>query len=162
MFVQGHSPDFELGCVRVLKGNGVRLTAARLVLSVLSSVQCKSRKSRGSSGEDSLVQRIENRLRIEARETWKWQPGKLADVGSGQDESTPKAAGPRRTKNRPRQRIKTPAGLRTISQELSPSHAAQLSYICNKCLQQSSRRKRSNEDQPCCSCRRRGAVPVTL
>ncbi|ETO61776.1 hypothetical protein F444_20242 [Phytophthora nicotianae P1976] len=64
-----HTPDFELGCVRVLKGNGARLTASeKRALRPFLQVD-RAPVNHGEEAEtDSLVQRLEKRRRLEARE----------------------------------------------------------------------------------------------
>ncbi|ETI33060.1 hypothetical protein F443_20225 [Phytophthora nicotianae P1569] len=62
-----HTPDFELGCVRVLKGNGARLTASeKRALRPFLQVD-RAPVNHGEEAEtDSLVQRLEKRRRLEA------------------------------------------------------------------------------------------------
>ncbi|KAG3009400.1 hypothetical protein PC120_g15652 [Phytophthora cactorum] len=65
-----HCPDFESGCVRVLKESGVRPTAAetRALRPFIRPVQATEVEGEAVSTE-YFVQRIEKRRRIEARET---------------------------------------------------------------------------------------------
>ncbi|KAE8958670.1 hypothetical protein PR001_g30978, partial [Phytophthora rubi] len=63
-----HSPDFESGCVRVLKDSGARLTAAekRALRPFVCSPSTASDEEDDAAGA-SFVQRLEKRRRLEAR-----------------------------------------------------------------------------------------------
>lgn len=64
-----HSPDFESGCVRVLKGNGARLTASeKRALRPFLEVATDPTNHSEEAEPESLVQRLEKRRRLEARE----------------------------------------------------------------------------------------------
>ncbi|KUF88926.1 Glycerol kinase [Phytophthora nicotianae] len=64
-----HSPDFESGCVRVLKGNGARLTASeKRALRSFLQVDRAPNNNDEEAETDSLVQRLEKRRRLKARE----------------------------------------------------------------------------------------------
>ncbi|ETI47012.1 hypothetical protein L915_08510 [Phytophthora nicotianae] len=64
-----HSPDFESGCVLVLKGNGSRLTASeKRALRPFLQVNRAPDNSGEKAETDSLVQRLEKRRRLDARE----------------------------------------------------------------------------------------------